>query len=398
MRSKKTDTTARRRTSRPAPPRDPREESEWILLALESARTGVWDWDLTTDLVRYIAPFAGTGDGAHEIRETRGADWSAATHPDDQPAALAAVKRAIEGESDEFESFVRMLRPPYREGDWMHIHTRGKILERDENGRATRAVGAYGDATAFFVRREREHQLDLALAQATKMASLGALASSVAHEINQPLAALTSFLEAAVRMLDKQPANLDAVAESLRRSVALAERASKIVLRLRRLLRRDSPLQERFDAAELLLAVKEHTLRESEAAGVDVRVITEEDRCPLLGDRVQIEQAVGNLVRNAVQALANSSRESRVVTMSVRRSNSDVEIVVTDNGQGIPDAERDRLFEPFFTTKATGTGLGLVICQSIAEIHGGRVRLDRSGPDGTVFVLTLPAPDGGENE
>ncbi|HSM50960.1 MAG TPA: ATP-binding protein, partial [Thermoanaerobaculia bacterium] len=106
--------------------------------------------------------------------------------------------------------------------------------------------------------------------------------------------------------------------------------------------------------------------------------------------RKQIEQALTNLVRNAVEALAGHERAPRIVTLGGAARGESVEMHVSDNGPGVPAETRERLFEPFFTTKTAGTGLGLLVCLSIAELHGGHVRLDRTGPEGSCFVLELP--------
>jgi C4-dicarboxylate-specific signal transduction histidine kinase len=285
---------------------------------------------------------------------------------------------------------VRSKRPPYRSGEWFEISSRGKVVERDAGGRATRIMGIHEDATEAMLKAKLEREREEALAHTTRMASLGALATSLAHEINQPLTALTSFLETSQRLLDNG-ADRQEVAAALSRSLELADRASEIVRRMRRLLRRGRPLLERVELPAALHAACDHLEREARAAGVVLRVEDEIQPTAIRGDRVQIGQALVNLVRNAIEALAGVDHEPRVVVLDAVREGDMVEVLVADNGPGLHEQVAERIFEPFFTTKSGGTGLGLVFCESIAEVHGGHVRLRRSGPGGTTFALILPA-------
>lgn len=365
------------------------ESQVWLFMALESATIGTWDWDLASDRVRYITPFD-RYDAVPEVRETSGGNWFATTHPEDVPAARAEVERAVTGDSDGFAIVVRSQNPPYRSGEWIRIYSRGRVVERDASGRATRIMGVHEDVTESKKKEEADRAREATLAQASRLLSLSALTSSIAHEINQPLAALTSFLQAAKRLLDQGEEHREEVEDAIERSITLAERASEIVRRLRRLLRREQPLRERIDLPNELMSVRDQLVREARAAGVELRVLPGEAPLAFLGDRIQIEQALVNLVRNGIEAVAASERNPRVVTLEATATADGVQLRVSDNGPGILESARERLFEPFFTTKSSGSGLGLVVCDSIAELHGGRARLDRTGPEGSSFVLDLP--------
>jgi signal transduction histidine kinase len=177
--------------------------------------------------------------------------------------------------------------------------------------------------------------------------------------------------------------------------VAFAHRASAIVRRFRRHLQREAPLREPIDLGSLLLEVRENVHREAVAADVEIVVPERLGHVVARGDALQIEQVLLNLVRNAVEALDGTGRRPRTVALSMREAGDWVEIRVSDNGPGIPNGIPDHLFEPLATSKEAGRGLGLAICHSIAEIHGGRLDVERTGPDGTTFVLALPRDDGG---
>jgi len=372
-----------------------REQQIWLLMAMESATVGVWDWDVASDRVRYVSP-ADARVGGTQVLETRGVSWSDQTHPEDAKVSRPEVERAICGEADTFTMVVRHGPRPGRGDGWRHIYSRGRVVGRDEAGRALRLMGTYEDVTEAHLKAQAEQAREVAMARAARMASLGALASSLAHDLNQPLTALTSYLEGTVRLLSKGKATDSDVVEALERSVSFAHRASDIVRRFRQLLKREAPLGDPVDLRSLLLEVRENLLREAVAAGVEIEVTEGPDRVVVRGDGLQIEQVVVNLVRNAVEALAGSGRRPRTVKLDLREAEGGTELRVADTGPGIPEGMADRLFEPLATSKEAGRGLGLVICHSIAEIHGGRLYVERTGPDGTTFVLALPSDGGGE--
>ncbi|MCU0305710.1 MAG: ATP-binding protein [Thermoanaerobaculales bacterium] len=371
-----------------------REKQIWLLMAMESASVGVWDWDVGNDRVRFISPFDEHGTGLR-IRETEGSSWFDTTHPEDVVVSRPEVDRAISGEKDAFSMVVRQRVAPGQDDRWAHIYSRGRVIERDPDGRARRIMGTFEDVTEAHRKAAAEKAREAAMARTARMASLGALASSLAHDLNQPLTALTSYLEGSVRMMAKgQVSDVDVV-EALERSVAFAHRAADIVRRFRRLLQREAPLRDPVDLGSLLLEVRDRLQREAAAAGVEIVVAEGPDPVVVRGDGLQIEEVVVNLGRNAVEALLGTSGSSRTVTLDVREPDGLAEVRVADTGPGIPEGLADRLFEPLATTKEAGRGLGLAICHSIAEIHGGRLTVERTGPDGTTFVLALPRDDGG---
>lgn len=366
-----------------------RANREWLVLALEGARVGTFDWDIQSDRVRYTAPFVAPG-GLPEPKEAVGADWFVHTHPHDVPAARAEVQNAIDGKSESFAFVVRSQRPPYRNGEWIHLYSRGKVLARGEDGRALRIVGVFEDVTEATRKEELERGREAALARAGRQSSLATVASCLAHELNQPLAALTSFVEAAARLLAQGEAGHAEIEQALRRSAALAGRASEIVRRVGRLLKREPPLRESIEFPEALLDLGSHLGHEARLAGVDLTVAAGGPPFRFFGDRLQIELALVNLTRNAIEALAVADGGSGRVVLSAERSGEKLLLRVVDNGPGVPAETAARIFEPYFTTKREGSGLGLAICESIAEGHGGRVRLERTGPEGSCFVLELP--------
>lgn len=379
------DVTARVRAERALEASEKR-----LMVALESVGIGVFDWDVPSGRVLYVDPGQPRTGETLGYRETDARGWAATTHPDDVPAAQKAVARALSGEAEGFVFVSRRQLEYYRSNEVRHIESRGRVVARDGEGRALRVVGTFEDVTDVIRREQVDREKQVALDHATRVASLGVLASSLAHEVNQPLAALSGYVQAAARLLDAGPERHDEARAALRRSVELAERAAEIVKRSRRLARRVPPLRERIDLGALLADVSALLDREAGAAGVELQPSPRATGPFLVGDRVQIEQVLTNLVRNGIEAAQAAPVGRRHVAASARRIGPRVEITVSDTGPGIPPDLEARVFEPFFTTKAGGTGLGLVIAETIAEAHGGRIRLERTGAEGTSFVVTLP--------
>jgi PAS domain S-box-containing protein len=362
-----------------------------LMVALESVGLGVFDWDLPSGRVLYVDPGQPrTGGETLGYRETDARGWAATTHPDDVAAAERAVAQALSGEAEGFVFVSRRQFEYYRANEVRHVESRGRVLERDAEGRALRVVGTFEDVTDVVRREQVDREKQAALDHATRVASLGVLASSLAHEVNQPLAALSGYVQAAARLLDAGPARHDEARAALSRSVELAEKAAEIIKRSRRLARRVPPLRERVDLGAVLADVSALLAREAGAAGVELQPSPRGTGPFLVGDRVQIEQVLTNLVRNGIEAAQAAPAGRRRVAASARQIGPRVEIAVSDTGPGVPPDVAARIFEPFFTTKAGGTGLGLVIAETIAEAHGGRIRLERTGAEGTSFVVTLP--------
>ena len=220
---------------------------------------------------------------------------------------------------------------------------------------------------------------------------MGQLTASIAHEVRQPITAVATYASAASRWLGARPANLDEVRQALDGIVYEATRAGGIVSGIRDLVRKAPPRKDRVDINEAVREVIE--LTRGEAAKNDVSVLTVlADGLPLvLGDRVQLQQVMLNLIVNAVEAMGAAGTGPRELLISTAADSSDgVSIAVRDSGPGLPPAEIRRVFDPFYTTKENGLGMGLSICRSIVEAHGGRLWACTNEPRGAVFQFTVP--------
>ncbi|MDI3561904.1 ATP-binding sensor histidine kinase [Bradyrhizobium sp. Arg816] len=239
-------------------------------------------------------------------------------------------------------------------------------------------------------RRYREVQIELA--HANRVATMGQLTASIAHEVKQPIGAAVLHAEAARRWLDRRPPNLDEVRELLAMIARDGHRASTIIDRIRGLVRNAPPRIEKLEIGEAIREVIELTRGEAVKNGVSVQTQFAE-RLPIVhADRTQIQQVILNLIMNAVQASGGCGLTSCDVSISTSANGSDgVLVSVRDSGPGIPLENVKRLFDPFYTTKSAGMGMGLAICRSIVEGYGGQIWATANLPRGAAFHFTLPA-------
>lgn len=231
------------------------------------------------------------------------------------------------------------------------------------------------------------------LARAAQSATLGELAASIAHEINQPLAAVVANGDACVRWLSAAPANVERARAAAERIARDGRSAAEFVRRIRGLFRHATPEKDALDIEEVVAEVIRVMKDELVGRGAEIRTAFPSELPRICADRIQIQQVVINLVRNALDAMEGLSAERKVVEIGGRLEDGEsVAIEVLDRGCGIEDAEK--VFLPFFTTKRTGMGVGLSICRSIVEAHGGRLRAVRNEGGGSRFIVSLPADKG----
>jgi PAS domain S-box-containing protein len=260
---------------------------------------------------------------------------------------------------------------------------------RDGEGRVTHFVGTQSDVTELHLAREREHELRDTVAHAARVRTVAALGASLAHEVNQPLAAIVANAEAALRFLDScNTGEIRAALESIRDD---ARRAGEIILRAHRLVRKQPVAAEPVDAARVASEVLEFTRTRLRHAGIEARLAADASLPRVLADPIQLYQALLNLVVNAIEAMEGlPTGAPRRLRVAVEPGGAGVRVRVTDSGPGADDEALRRMAQTFHTTKARGTGLGLLVTRSLVEAHGGRLEVARNRGRGLTFTIHLP--------
>jgi C4-dicarboxylate-specific signal transduction histidine kinase len=239
-------------------------------------------------------------------------------------------------------------------------------------------------------RRYREAQTELA--HANRVATMGQLTASIAHEVNQPIAATKVNAQAALRWLNRDAPDLEEARQLLARIVNDGDRAGNVVSRIRDLVKKAPPRIEPLHMSEVIGEVIELTRSEAMKNGISVQAQFAESLPAVKADRTQLQQVILNLILNAVQAMSEGDLTVRELQISTEANQPDGVIVsVRDSGPGTRQENLDRLFDPFYTTKSAGMGMGLAICRSIVEGHGGRIWATANMPRGATFHFTLPA-------
>jgi C4-dicarboxylate-specific signal transduction histidine kinase len=233
------------------------------------------------------------------------------------------------------------------------------------------------------------------MAHANRVATMGQLTASIAHEVNQPVTAAVTNAEAALRWLGAQPPDLEEVRQALGRIVKDGNRAGDVIGRIRDLIKKAPPRKDGLEINDAIREVIALTRGEAAKNGVSVQTRLAEGLPLIQGDRVQLQQVMLNLIINAVEAMSGVSEGPRELLISTGKAESDgVLVAVLDSGPGLALASLERLFEAFYTTKTGGLGMGLSICRSIIEAHGGRLWATANVPQGAIFQFTVLAhPD-----
>jgi C4-dicarboxylate-specific signal transduction histidine kinase len=230
--------------------------------------------------------------------------------------------------------------------------------------------------------------------QRLRMVVLGAMASALAHELNQPLTAIIAYADACQELVESGKMEQRQLLEVLRSISGQAERAGKIIHRLRTLVRRGEPVRAPLDVNDVVRNVAGLLAPDARRSGVHVRLNLADGLPQPFADSVLMQQVVLNLMRNGLEAIDESHPVRRELTVETGRSPDDaVEISVTDSGTGFPPEHAARIFEPFFTTRATGLGIGLPVCRTIVESHGGRICVTSDAGCGVTALVTLPVAE-----
>jgi signal transduction histidine kinase len=265
---------------------------------------------------------------------------------------------------------------------------------RSPTPRDSNAIGQITHLASIAIeRKQREealHQAQTDLARVSRVTTMGELTASLAHEVNQPITAAVTNAKTCVRWLAGDTPNIEEARDAAMRSAKNGTRAAEIISRIRLLFQKGTPVREPVDINEVIQEII--VLLRSEATRYSISVRTElgTELPELMGDRVQLQQVIMNLLLNGIEAMKDVDDKRELFIKSERWENEQVLVSVRDNGSGLPP-QADQIFDAFFTTKLHGTGMGLSISRSIAESHGGRLWADGNSPHGATFHIALPA-------
>jgi two-component system, LuxR family, sensor kinase FixL len=360
-----------------------RRSEEQLALALDAARLGRWDWDIPTNRCTWseeTRKMFGIEDDDEPGTLERFEDL---VHPDDRQMVLAAVFEAIQRSA--------VFEVEFRAGnDARWILAKGTTLY-DDAGRATRMLGVNVDITERKSSELRIREQQRTLADLERMSLAAELSVALAHEINQPLAAILTNARAAQRFLAHDPPNLAQVREILEAIAHDDQRAADVIRRLYLLLKKDPARWQSVAINTIVSDVVGIARGDALARGVSVETELAEGLPPVIGDRSQLQQLLLNLVTNGCEAMGAVAAGKRRLSVATGMDPAGAIVVsVRDSGTGIPVDRIDQIFDPFVTSKEGGLGLGLTICRSIVDAHAGRLWADNNTEGGASLNFTIP--------
>jgi two-component system sensor histidine kinase DctS len=266
----------------------------------------------------------------------------------------------------------------------------------DNDGKQTGWMGSILDISDRKRIEEVNRQQQEKLQASARMATMGEIASMLAHELNQPLAAISSYTTGALNLIERDapgPVDCTILKPALEQASAQAQRAGQIIRSVHEFVKKREPLRQEVGIASLLDSIRALIELQARQSYVSFRCAVPADLPPVRADRVMIEQVLLNLTRNGIEAMSQVPPQRRIlkVVASHDAAKAQVSVDVIDQGHGIPDEVAQRLFSPFFSTKAEGMGMGLNICRTAIEFHGGALTFRANPEGGTIFTFVLPA-------
>lgn len=354
---------------------------------------------LTDNLPLGIATF--DRNGRHRYLNQAYADWfgqtrdvllgeeaRASTHPDYSSHIAAMTANGVSGPEETFEIEMSGGEPGRRARislvPFRPVSDAGEPI----------IIAVVSDVSANnLLEAEMQRQLS-EMAHVARLATMGELAAKLAHELNQPLTAINSYTRASLRMMRAGKWNSSELIDALEDASLQAERAADIIRGLRNFLRKSPSGRDRLDLPRLIDEVVRLVQHEARARNVEIHIGATDQSQDVSANRIEIEQVLFNLLLNAIEAIpAEGSGRRQVSIATVAVEGGGVEIAVADSGAGFVEGVSDHLFDPFFSTKKDGMGMGLSICRTIVEAHGGQLRATNNAIGGATFRITLPATE-----
>ncbi len=363
-----------------------REFEERVVLAAEAAHLGVWEMDPGThelwmsDGARTLFQFDSETRVDHAAVQNR-------VHPEDRALRDSAVKGAIETQGG-YEIEYRALLP---DGTLRWISSRGRYVT-GRNRKGARLIGVSRDITPRKLAEAEALQHREELGHLSRVAAMGELAASIAHELNQPLSGITSNASAGQRFIDRGDVDLGELRDLLGDIITDGRRAGAVIRGIQSMVKKGAPTRQRVNLNDLVINVARIVNPNAMLQSCKVETSLEPDLPAIEADPIQLQQVLLNLVINSFDAMRDMPLSRRKVVIVTQRNAEDaIRASVRDYGVGISEEARDRLFDHFFTTKAQGLGMGLAIVRSIVQSHGGTIAAENVEGGGARFYFALPA-------
>jgi signal transduction histidine kinase/GAF domain-containing protein len=372
-----------------------RQSEAFLIQAQQISQTGSWYWNLKTGEVRWSAEHFRLFAYDPATTQPSYAVFVEPIHPDDRPSIEQTIATAV-AEKGQFQLEYRIV---LLDGTIKHLLSIGHpgMTESGDLEYIGTVMDITGRKRMEAEGRESElryRELQMELAHASRVATMGQLSASIAHEINQPIAGVITNANAGLRWLGARRPNLEEARQAFGRIMRDGNRAREVIDRVRALARNAPPRFDRLDINEAIREVIALAQAEMRRNRIQLQIRLGDDLPHIAGDRVQLQQVATNLIVNAVEAMSDVSEGPRELTIVSGAGNSnDVFVEVRDTGPGLDPANLDRLFQSFYTTKPDGMGMGLAISRSIVEAHGGQLSAARNQLQGAVFRLTLPVEE-----
>jgi PAS domain S-box-containing protein len=354
--------------------------------AQKLTHTGSWAWDPRTEQVLYCSEemFHIYGLDPRSSLPSR-ENFRLQIHPEDREWVKERFEESLRTKIDSYAEYRVLL----LDGTVRHISASGHPV-LNEDGELIQFVGTALDVTKRKQAEESLRESEANLAHMNRVSTMGEFAASLSHEILHPIATARNNARAGMRFLEMNPPNLGEAREAFGCVVRDADRARDIVGRMRDHMKKAPPRKERFDLNAAINEVIVFARSAIIANGVSVQTRLAEALFPVYGDRVQLQQLILNLLLNAVEAMGSSEARARELLISTEQDHKGALVAVRDSGPGIDPECLERIFAAFYTTKFNGMGMGLSICRSIVEAHGGRLWAEANEPRGALFQFTLP--------
>ena len=363
-----------------------RESEERMRLVANAVNLGIWEWDLDKDEIwatntrRSLVGWPASGKTGFE-------DFISRVHPDDQNRIRQIIDDAIQNGAD-YDCEYRLVLP---DGIVRWMATRASV-HVDANRKAKRVLGVSIDITARKQAELEALQHREELSHLSRVAAMGELAASIAHELNQPLSGISSNAGAGQRFIDRGDVDLRELHDLLGDIMADAHRAGAVIRGIQSMVKKSVPNRQQVNLNDLVSKVVRMVKPNAMLQSCEVETLLEPNLPPIEADPIQLQQVLLNLTINAFDAMDDTpARHRKVVIATEKNSDSSIRVSVRDYGVGIPEEARERVFEQFFTTKAKGLGMGLAIVRSIVESHGGMIVAENADGGGARFCFTLSA-------